>query len=104
MFLCRKMDELGSLLSSLEEMVDKKGEENRSLTADLAELEEGVAAQEAELASLVLAEEAGRATRRLDQMMRKNRLAEQVKEQADLMDLLQLQIETFVTKTFPTLG
>ena len=104
MFLCRKMDELGSLLSSLEEMVDKKGEENRSLTTDLAELEEGVAAQEAELASLVLAEEAGRATRRLDQMMRKNRLAEQVKEQADLMDLLQLQIETFVTKTFPTLG
>ena len=98
------MEELGSVLSSLEEMVDKKGEENHSLAADLTELQAAVAAQEEELAELVRAEEAGRAARRLDQMMRKNRLAEQVKEQADLMDLLHLQIETFVTKTFPTLG
>jgi hypothetical protein len=36
--------------------------------------------------------------------MRKNRLADQIKEQADLIDLLQLQIQAFVTKTFPTLG
>jgi predicted RNase H-like nuclease (RuvC/YqgF family) len=98
------MEELGSVLSSLEEMVDKKGEENHALEAELVGLQAEVAGQEAELAELVRAEEEGRAARRLDQMMRKNRLGEQLKEQADLIDLLQLQIETFVTKTFPTLG
>jgi hypothetical protein len=100
----RRMEELDSALTSLDEMVREKDAENQALAAELEGLRAGVAAQEAELARLVRAEEEGRAARRLDQMMRKNRLADQIKEQADLIDLLQLQIQAFVTKTFPTLG
>ena len=95
---------MSSALSSLEEMVAEKGAENHALEAELNELRESVARQEAELAQLVREEEEGRAARRLETMMRKNRLAEQIRDQEELIHLLQLQIQAFVSKTFPTLG
>jgi predicted RNase H-like nuclease (RuvC/YqgF family) len=98
------MDELNSTLAALEEMVVQKGQENHALEAELDQLRSAVTAQEAELEQLVRAEEEGRATRRLEAMMRKNRLGEQLREQEQVMELLQLQIQTFLTSTFPTLG
>jgi len=100
----RRIEELNSVLASLEEMVGEKGAENHTLEAELVALQAGVERQEAELEAQVRAEEEGRARRRLDQIMQKNRLADQIREQAELIDLLQLQIQAFVTKTFPTLG
>ena len=103
-FHTRRIEELGSVLTSLEEMVAEKGAENHALGAELEELRESVARQEAEIAQLVREEEEGRAAHRLERIMRKNRMAEQIKEQEELIDLLQLQIQAFVSKTFPTLG
>ena len=49
------------------------------------------------------AEEAS-ANLRLTRVMKRNKLAEQIKEQQELLISLQDQVDAFVLRTFPTLG
>ena len=41
---------------------------------------------------------------RLTRVMKRNKLADQIKEQQELLISLQEQVDAFVLRTFPTLG
>ena len=103
-FHAKRMEELNAILASIQEMDAEKKQENAQLEAQAALLEAEVEEQEAELQELVRREEEERKKARMERMMKKNRLKEQLKEQTALLNALQVQVKSFVTKTYPTLG
>ena len=98
------MEELESIIKSFEEMSEAKQKENKALEAEVAELEKSVEMENRELIDKTREEEEAGAKFRLRRVMKRNRLAEQIKEQQDLLISLQQQVDAFVLRTFPTLG
>ena len=98
------MEELESIIKSFEEMSEAKQKENKALEAEVAELEKSVELENRELIDKTREEEEAGAKLRLRRVMKRNRLAEQIKEQQDLLISLQQQVDAFVLRTFPTLG
>ena len=100
----KRLEELNTVLDSIQEMRDEKEKENKNLKQELEQLKEEVQSQEKDLEDLIQHEEEERKKVRMLRVMKKNKLKEQLKDQTDLMNALQVQVQTFVTKTFPTLN
>ena len=100
----KRMEELETIMNSFEEMIEAKKKDNDALEAEVAEMEKEVAEQDRELIEQTKEAEQAQAKLRLTRVMKRNRLAEQIKEQQELLVSLQEQVDTFVTRTFPTLG
>ena len=100
----KRMDELNTVLESIQEMIDAKIKENKSLKQEIQELRKEIQVQEKELDTLVEEEEEERKKNRMLRVMKKNKVTDQLKDQTELMNALQVQVQTFVTKTFPTLN
>ena len=98
------MEELDSIIKSFEEMIEAKLRENKALEVEVAEMEKSVELENRELIEKTREEEEAGAKLRLRRVMKRNRLAEQIKEQQDLLISLQHQVDAFVLRTFPTLG
>ena len=103
-FHTRRMEELDSIIKSFEEMIEAKQKENKALEDEVAEMEKSVEDENRELITKTLEEEEAGAKLRLRRVMKRNKLAEQIKEQQDLLISLQQQVDAFVLRTFPTLG
>lgn len=102
-FHAKRMEELDSSLATIQEMTEEKKRENRELERELEALEQEVREQEQELEQLVRREEEERKKVRMLRLMKKNRLMEQLRDQTELLNTLQFQVQNFVTKTYPTL-
>ena len=98
------MEELDSIIKSFEEMIEAKQKENKALEVEVGEMEKSVELENRELIEKTREEEEAGAKLRLRRVMKRNRLAEQIKEQQDLLISLQQQVDAFVLRTFPTLG
>ena len=98
------MEELDSIIKSFEEMIEAKQKENKALEVEVAELEKSVEEENRELINKTREEEEAGAKLRLRRVMKRNKLAEQIKEQQDILISLQQQVDAFVLRTFPTLG
>jgi len=103
-FHAKKMEELGNIMSSFEEMIEAKKKDNKLLEEEVVKLEQELKEEEAELEAQSKTVEEEMAKVRLRRVMKRNKLAEQIKEQQELLVNLQEQVDTFVTRTFPTLG
>jgi len=103
-FHAKKMEELGNIMSSFEEMIEAKKKDNELLEEEVVKLEQELKEEEAELEAQSKTVEEEMAKVRLRRVMKRNKLAEQIKEQQELLVNLQEQVDTFVTRTFPTLG
>ena len=103
-FHTRRMEELDSIIKSFEEMIEAKQKENKALEVEVADMEKSVEDENRELITKTLEEEEAGAKLRLRRVMKRNKLAEQIKEQQDLLISLQQQVDAFVLRTFPTLG
>ena len=97
------MEELDSIIKSFEEMIEAKQKENKALEVEVGEMEKSVELENRELIEKTREEEEAGAKLRLRRVMKRNRLAEQIKEQQDLLISLQQQVDAFVLRTFPTL-
>lgn len=91
-------------MSSFEEMIEAKKKDNELLEEEVVKLEQELKEEEAELEAQSKTVEEEMAKVRLRRVMKRNKLAEQIKEQQELLVNLQEQVDTFVTRTFPTLG
>ena len=100
----RRMEELDNIVKSFEEMIEAKKQENEALLAEVIELEKQVEDDNKDLVEQTKAMEEEQATQRLTRVMKRNKLAEQIKEQQELLISLQEQVDSFVLRTFPTLG
>ena len=98
------MEELDGIIKSFEEMIEAKQKENKALEVEVAEMEKSVEEENRELIAKTREEEEAGAKLRLRRVMKRNKLAEQIKEQQDLLISLQQQVDAFVLRTFPTLG
>lgn len=98
------MEELDNIIKSFEEMIEAKQEENKALEVEVAEMEKSVEEENRDLINKTREEEEAGAKLRLRRVMKRNKLAEQIKEQQDLLISLQQQVDAFVLRTFPTLG
>ena len=98
------MEELDNIIKSFEEMIEAKQRENQALEVEVAELEKSVEEENRELMDKTREEEEAGAKLRLRRVMKRNKLAEQIKQQQDLLISLQQQVDAFVLRTFPTLG
>lgn len=103
-FHARRMEELDGIIKSFEEMIEAKQRENQALEVEVAELEKSVDEENRELMDKTREEEEAGAKLRLRRVMKRNKLAEQIKQQQDLLISLQQQVDAFVLRTFPTLG
>ena len=103
-FHTRRMEELDNIIKSFEEMIEAKQEENKALEVEVAEMEKSVEEENRDLINKTREEEEAGAKLRLRRVMKRNKLAEQIKEQQDLLISLQQQVDAFVLRTFPTLG
>ena len=103
-FHAKRMEELDTVVRSFEEMIEAKQQENVALEAEVLELEAAVSAQNEDLIKQTREAEEAAAAVRLTRVMKRNRLAEQIREQQELLLNLQEQVDTFMTRTFPTLG
>ena len=100
----KRMEELETIMNSFEEMIEAKKRDNDALEAEVAEMENEVAEQDRELIEQTKEAEEAHAKLRLTRVMKRNRLAEQIKEQQEMLVSLQEQVDAFVTRSFPTLG
>ena len=98
------MEELDTIVKSFEEMIEAKKKDNESLEAEVAQAEQEVAEQERQVEQETKETEEEMSKLRLRRVMKRNKLAEQIKDQQELLVSLQQQVDTFVTRTFPTLG
>ena len=98
------MEELDNIIKSFEEMIEAKQEENKALEVEVAEMEKSVEEENRDLINKTREDEEAGAKLRLRRVMKRNKLAEQIKEQQDLLISLQQQVDAFVLRTFPTLG
>ena len=98
------MEELETVIKSFEEMIEAKRRDNEILEAEVTEMEKEVAEQDKELIEQTKEAEEAQAKLRLTRVMKRNRLAEQIKEQQELLVSLHEQVDAFVTRSFPTLG
>ena len=103
-FHARKMEELDIIITSYEEMIEAKRNENEALLAEVTELEREVEEENRELVERTKEVEEAQAKTRLTRVMKRNKLADQIKEQQELLISLQEQVDAFVLRTFPTLG
>ena len=103
-FHAKRMEELETIMNSFEEMIEAKKRDNDALEAEVAEMENEVAEQDRELIEQTKEAEEAHAKLRLTRVMKRNRLAEQIKEQQEMLVSLQEQVDAFVTRSFPTLG
>ena len=98
------MGELDSIIKSFEEMIEAKQSENDALEKEVIEFEAAVKKEKEELNEKTREEEEAQARLRLTRVMKRNKLADQIKEQQELLLSLQQQVDSFVLRTFPTLG
>ena len=103
-FHAKRMEELETVIKSFEEMIEAKRRDNEILEAEVTEMEKEVAEQDKELIEQTKEAEEAQAKLRLTRVMKRNRLAEQIKEQQELLVSLHEQVDAFVTRSFPTLG
>ena len=103
-FHARRMEELEAVIASYEEMIEAKRAENEALLAEVTEMERAVEEENRELVERTKEVEEAQAKLRLTRVMKRNKLADQFKEQQELLVSLQEQVDTFVLRTFPTLG
>ena len=103
-FHARRMEELDSVVKSYEEMIEAKKAENEALMAEVTEMEREVEEENRELVERTREAEEASAKLRLTRVMKRNKLAEQIKDQQELLISLQEQVDAFVLRTFPTLG
>ena len=78
--------------------------ENEALETEVAAFETAVRKENKELIEKTREEEEAQVKSRLARVMKRNRLAEQIKDQQELLISLQQQVDAFVLRTFPTLG
>ena len=103
-YLDKRLDELEKARKSVKEAVRAKEEENARLEKETKLLEAEVEAEKLELEkkrSEVLELEGGN---RLGRMMKKNTLIHKIKEQHELILSLQDQLDTYMFRSFPSLG
>ena len=103
-FHTRRMGELDNIIKSFEEMIEAKQSENDALEKEVIEFEAAVKKEKEELNEKTREEEEAQARLRLTRVMKRNKLADQIKEQQELLLSLQQQVDSFVLRTFPTLG
>ena len=103
-FHAKRMEELETIMKSFEEMIEAKQKDNDALEAEVAEMEREVEEQDRELIEQTKEAEEAQAKLRLTRVMKRNRLAEQIKEQQETLASLHEQVDAFVTRSFPTLG
>ena len=99
----KRMDELNAELESIRNLSIAKERENVRLQREVERLAVEVGEQEAELKQLMSQEEEDRAKARIEGMMKKNLLADQLKDQSELLASIQTQIQSFATRTYPVL-
>ena len=114
-FHAKKMEELGSIMASFEEMIEAKKKDNELLEEEVVKLEQELKEEEAELEAQSKAAEEEMAKVllvlmiismqikmmtsrmklqvRLRRVMKRNKLAEQIKEQQELLVNLQEQVD-----------
>ena len=103
-FHARRMEELDTIIKSFEQMIEAKQKENEALENEVRDLETDLEEENKHLVETSRAEEEAQAKLRLTRIMKRNKLAEQIKDQQDLLISLQQQVDAFVLRTFPTLG
>ena len=103
-FHARRMEELDSIIKSYENIIEAKRLENEALLAEVTEIEKAVEEENKELVEKTKEAEEAQAKIRLTRVMKRNKLADQIKEQQELLISLQEQVDAFVLRTFPTLG
>ena len=103
-FHMRRMEELDNIVKSFEEMIEAKQKENEALETEVAAFETAVRKENKELIEKTREEEEAQVKSRMARVMKRNRLAEQIKDQQELLISLQQQVDAFVLRTFPTLG
>ena len=85
-------------------MIEAKKVENELLLGEVLEMENEVELENKELLKQTKEAEEDQAKLRLTRVMKRNKLADQIKEQQELLMSLQEQVDAFVLRTFPTLG
>ena len=103
-FHARRMEELDSIIKSYENIIEAKRLENEALLAEVTEIEKAVEEENKELVEKTKEAEEAQAKMRLTRVMKRNKLADQIKEQQEFLISLQEQVDAFVLRTFPTLG
>ena len=99
----KRMEELDRSLAELQETRQHQRHDNQLLRRQTEQLQAELEAEERELEELERKDEEETANLRMTRMMKKNKLNEKLKEQADLLEALHLPVQTFATRTYPTL-
>ena len=97
----KKEDEL---LAEIQKATEEKDRENEVLQQEIKELEEKLQKEREANKDVIALEMEENQPQRMRRIMRRNQVIQKIKEQQDLMDSLQDQLENYMHRSFPSLG
>ena len=91
-------------LAEIQKATEEKDRENEVLQQEIKELEEKLQKEREANKDVIALEMEENQPQRMRRIMRRNQVIQKIKEQQDLMDSLQDQLENYMHRSFPSLG
>ena len=91
-------------LAEIQKATEEKDRENEVLQQEIKELEEKLQKERDANKDVIALEMEENQPQRMRRIMRRNQVIQKIKEQQDLMDSLQDQLENYMHRSFPSLG
>ena len=103
-YLKGRLKTIEEQLSEIDKATEEKDNENQVLQHQIKELEAQLQKERGANKDAIALEMAENQPQRMRRIMRRNQVIQKIKEQQDLMDSLQDQLENYMHRSFPSLG
>ena len=103
-YLKGRLKTIEEQLAEIEKDTEEKDNENQVLQHQIKELEAQLQKERGANKDAIALEMAENQPQRMRRIMRRNQVIQKIKEQQDLMDSLQDQLENYMHRSFPSLG
>lgn len=103
-YLKGRLKTIEEQLAEIEKATEEKDNENQVLQHQIKELEAQLQKERGANKDAIALEMAENQPQRMRRIMRRNQVIQKIKEQQDLMDSLQDQLENYMHRSFPSLG
>ena len=103
-YLKGRLKTIEEQLAEIHKATEEKDNENQVLQHQIKELEAQLQKERGANKDAIALEMAENQPQRMRRIMRRNQVIQKIKEQQDLMDSLQDQLENYMHRSFPSLG